>query len=464
MRNYSDNAQRAMFQELRENLDSYAFTGLVSEDLGIGTGADKLTSFQDTYFKRIMPETAKRLYANSDVLQNIVDIPALDATREGFELTSDWDADGASDMISERLEELKIKEVLQKHLENYNLFSHGSIILPVIKENHNRNKDYLMRKSINDIQRIEALNVLGEEDFSVLFNVIDPFSPNYKKPEQFFIRGVPVNPNRLHWSVYKFFPLEHEGVSMLGKVLLASLALRVTNWSLATVMVEIQNKVLKVENLSAYSNQTADFANAQVNQRGSVINVIKNWMTSHKLLVIDKNDEYSRDMYSAAGIKETTDFFWEYLSAVTGMPQSAIKGQAQGTISTADTDALRYAEKIRTVYQYGVLKESLDFIIEYLKFEKTGKFFRTFGLQAQEIKFNIEFNQIWKPDAKEESEINLRNTQRGQIDIATGVRDPEQVRAENYPHLKDEPLPVLPETTDEPFDLEQSNRKLGMNW
>jgi hypothetical protein len=92
-------------KEIKQNLDSYAFSGLVSEALGIGTEADKLTTFNDYSFKRMQPTTARRLYASSDILQNIVDIPALDATREGFELTSNWDDEGASDLMNERLEE-----------------------------------------------------------------------------------------------------------------------------------------------------------------------------------------------------------------------------------------------------------------------------------------------------------------------------------------------------------------------
>jgi len=49
---------------VKANLDSTF--GLISENLGIGTATDKLTSFNDFNFRRINPEEARRIYANSD--------------------------------------------------------------------------------------------------------------------------------------------------------------------------------------------------------------------------------------------------------------------------------------------------------------------------------------------------------------------------------------------------------------
>lgn len=369
-------------------------------------------------------------------------------------------------MMMERLEQLNFQEVLRCHLENVRLYSRGSIILPIIRESTPSGGIAVHlgdRLSINTIQRIDSLNVLSEDDFDLFFNVVDPFSPNYKKIDTAFIRGIPVHPSRYFWNANKFFPIENEGVSVLHKVLLAALALRISNWSLATVMIEVQNKVLKVENLDEYARQddaSPDFRSG-TGARTKVMDQIKRWMTSAKMIVINKEDDYERTMYSATGVKEATDFFWEYLSAVTGMPQSAIKGQAQGTISSADVDARRYVEKIRTEQQFKTLKPIIMGVVRLLKFEQKSKFGRTFGLAADDIQFELEFNQIWRPDANEESTIKLRDTQRGQIDIATGVRASDQVRRDNYPELEDEPLPEIPEQP-EPAQLlnQQAMQKL----
>lgn len=427
--------------------DSYAYTGLISESLSIGTGADKLSSFDDFSFRSIHPVAARRIYANSDILQNIVDIPPLDATREGFTLTSPRDDDGASEIMQERLEELKILDCLRKHAQNVRMYTRGSIFYPVIRE-HNSEQSIAEALSINMIERIEGINVFEEDDFEFYINTTNPLQPNYYDHEKAFIQGQAIHPSRYKWNAYKFFPRENDGVSMLQKVMLACLALRVTNWSLATVMIEVQNKVLKIENFDEYARQEdtdPDFRTSTGSRQEGVIGAVKRWMTSAKMVVLNKSDEYERQMYSATGVAEATQFFWEFLSAVSGMPQSAVKGQAQGTISTADTDARRYAERVRTEIQIQMMQPTLRWVIKLIKNEKQGKFYQKFGINGNDIKFDIDFNQIWNPDAKEEAQIKLINSQRGIADIKAGIRDPDQVRAELYPELQDEPLPEIPE-------------------
>jgi phage-related protein (TIGR01555 family) len=444
--NFSKGVMNEMVREIRSTLDSYAFTGLVSQDLGIGTGDDKLTSFNDFTFKYISPNAARRLYGNGDILQNIVDTPAMDAVREGFELTSDFDEFDASKIMTQRLKELCIDTVQREHLENIALYCRGSMVMPVCKEWLDVPKQNPL--SVNLIRRVEAFNVLPEDDFEFMANTIDPFKASYMKPMATFVRGQQVDETRFKWDAYKFFPRENQGVSMIAKVLLACLALRVTNWSLASVMLEIQNKVLQVENLDNYAMQDGgiDLRASQVAKREGVMERIKRWMTSQKMLVIDKNDTYTRQMYAATGTKEATDFFWEFLSAVTGYPQATIKGQAMGTISAADVDSRRYAQKIKTEKQDRHLRPLVMYLINILKYEQHGEFYRKFGSRVSEINFNLKFNNIWKPDELGEAQIKLTNSQRGQIDVQNGVRDADQVREELYPNLEQFDFPTEGET------------------
>jgi phage-related protein (TIGR01555 family) len=441
------NVGQMLSKELKQNLDSYAFSGLVSADLGIGTSDDKLTSFNDYFFRSMSPNASRRIYGNGDILQNIIDIPAHDATKEGFTLTSDYDDMGASKMIMDRLEELCIDQVFKEHLQNRNIYDDGSTIRPYIKET--LQTPLSNRLSINTINRVESLDVITPDYFSVDINNVDPLAPNFNKPKMMLLNGTPVDMSRVIWNTYKYFPLEQVGVSQLHKIMLACLALRVSNWSLATVMIEVQNKVLKVADLDAYSqqeNSAPDFRNRnRARDRESVVGMVKRWLTSSKMMVIDKDDDYQRTMYSATGVKEATDFFWEFLSAVSNRPQAVVKGQATGTISSADTDSLRYAESVRSNEQIQILKPALKRIINILKFEQRGAFYRKFGYKGADIHFEIEFNPIWRPDAKDEESIKLMKSQRGQIDIATGTRDADQVRRENYPLLDDEPLPEIPD-------------------
>lgn len=455
-------SNQKMLRDLKKNLDSYAFTGLVSENLGIGTEDDKLSSFNDLSFRILQPETARRIYANSDILQNIVDMPAEDATREGFKLTSSLDEDGASKIILERLEELKINKILEKHLKNINMYSEGSLVIPIIRESFENHNDE--RLSINAIERIEGINVLDEDDFSLFVNNTEPLDINYHKIDRVFIRGQVIHPSRFMWDAYKYFPMENQGVSKLQKVLLACLALRITTWSLSTVMIEVQNKVLKVADLDSYADQDnmPDFANTKTSKRTLVINKMKRWMTSSKMLVIDKDDSYERQMYNVTGLKETTDFLFQYLSAVSKQSQASIKGQALGTISGSDTDAKQYASKLRSDEQESRSRPIIEYIINLIKNEKQGKYYKKFGLLGTQINFKLEFNQIWKADETENSVNRLRDSQRGQVDISTGVRSADQVQAELYPENIEEPLPEMPEnlTAKEIADMQREHQRL----
>lgn len=454
--NYPKHLQRELLKDLRSKLDSYAFTGLVSQDLGIGTGEDKLTSFEDYTFKYIAPTTARRIYANGDVLQNMVDVPAIDATREGFELTSEYDQWDASKIMTKRLQELCIDDVLREHLENVAMYSRGSMVMPIVDEYLDLKSEDML--SVNLIRRVEAINVLPEDDFTFIFNTTDPFKASYMKPRQTMVRGQVLDPTRFTWGVYKYFARENVGVSLLSKVLLACLALRVTNWSLASVMLEIQTKVLKVENLDNYAQQEGgvDLRGATATQREGVIQRVKRWMTTQKMLVIDKADDFSRQMYSASGQKEATDFFWEYLSAITGYPKATFTGQPLGTISAADVDARRYASKIRSERQFKYCLPVLRYLINILKFEQTGEFYKKFGMKAADIHFDIDFKRIWQPNELEAAQIKLTDSQRGQIDIQNQIRQPDEVRQELYPDLEEFGFPVMPENEPDEIKLQKT--------
>ncbi len=86
-------------------------------------------------------------------------------------------------------------------------------------------------------------------------------------------------------------------------------------------------------------------------------------------------------------------------------------------------------------------------------------------MTAYDINFDIDFNQIWKSDEIEEADIKLKNSQRGQIDITSGVRQPDQVRKENYPELAEEILPTIPEQEDgdDILEAQQQEGKLLSN-
>jgi phage-related protein (TIGR01555 family) len=454
--NYSKHQTQHLLKDLKSKLDSYAFTGLVSQDLGIGTADDKLTSFDDYTFKYIAPSTARRIYANGDVLQNMVDVPAMDATREGFELTSEYDEFDASKIMTKRLQELCIDDVLRDHLENIATYSRGSMVMPIVDEYLPLQSHDML--SINLIRRVEAINVLTEDDFTFIFNTTDPFKASYLRPMQTMVRGAIVDPTRFQWGVYKYFARENIGVSLLSKVLLACLALRVTNWSLASVMLEVQNKVLKVSNLDNYAQQDGgvDLRGNTATQRDNVLTRIKRWMTTQKMMVLDKDDDFTRQMYSASGTKEATDFFWEYLSAITGYPKATLIGQPLGAITAADVDARRYAQKVRSSLQFKYCLPVLRYVINLLKFEQSGEFYKKFGMRAADIHFDIDFKQIWQANEQEQAQIKLTDSQRGQVDVQNGVRSADQVRAELYPDLDEFEFPVLPENEPSELDLQKT--------
>lgn len=411
---------------------------ITSETIGMGTPDDKLNYFQYT-LRRISPSLAKIIVINADMIQNIVEIPAALCSGNGFNVKMKLNGETLDDSkidnwIEERWKELKIKTKNQKLIETYNIFQDGVLVYPVIEEviqsNLFSNNKYEEKLSMSNIKKLKGINIIDPEDFSINEMIQSPLSVDYKNTKNITISEAGrVHDTRYKWFVKRYYSRYNIGVSKLDKCLMTATALQVAIWGVASMMTELQTKILRLPTFAP----TGRFAGS------NLVSKIKNFMSSNKMMILGEGEEFIREGLNVTGISEMTNYLWEHLSYLTREPQAIIKGISLGQLTGSNVELHRYSQGLNKEYQETVLEPFLLYILKILAYEQDGYIYQTLRNKIEDVKFEIEFKPIFKTTPEEEEDLLNRKVQRGSAEINAGISTNIQKAEELYPHRADNP-------------------------
>lgn len=285
----------------------------------------------------------------------------------------------------------------------------------------------------------------------------DPREANYGKPEIYMLRnlGVPVSapgvPGELgqpappstyaslisfvHESRLLIFPGQavgrRERVQMRGWG--DSIFTRIdevlsqygTTWgSLTNLMTDWSQGVLKIKGL-------AQLIAAQGNKTGGLLanrllglNLSK---SVAKTLLIDSEEEFSREVAPLTGIADILQQFALRLAAAADMPVTLLMGQAPaGLNATGASDVRFFYDRIRAK-QRKRLAPNVRALARLMLLAKDGP---TKGVEPD--RWAVVMNPLWQPTDSEQADVLLKVAQRDQIEIAAGVVTPEEVAASRH--------------------------------
>jgi phage-related protein (TIGR01555 family) len=419
---------------------------IVSESLGIGFNGSDPTEAITTQDRFYSGSDARNWHRSLDTVSAIIDTPSKDALRNGFKIKTNYDDLGIGEMVLEKLKELKFNKKAFRYLIDTKLYSRGATVYPIIKQSGMDQRRTFLNTPLlkSNIQKIECLNIIPEEQISFMMQNYDPHATGYGEIDKFYIQGAQMAENRYLHYVESMDIYRNRGVTMLDKILTGCKGLAIAEWTIQNLFLRYRALIVKYPAAQAVSQDPKQKAGLM-----KLIQQIKLQFTSKSVASVPDNYDFEYLETKFAGLKEGTDFLYEYLATTSKVPQSQIKGSAKGELASAEKDQRDYYE---TTVQSGEQKQKLtpllDYLIPYILWEQEGDVnykLRMNGINPDSITWDIEYNPLQSVNPLQDAQIKLINSQTNATEIQSGVLKPEEARAEAHPELED----FIPEGFDE---------------
>lgn len=388
---------------------------------GKANSKDKLTRQVAGARRKLSQEELSALYADSRIVQNIIEIPAEDMTRNWFTLRMK-DEQLARDIMS-KLADLNAKQAFKKMRTYERLRGDGFISLGVtqgskfaLNEPMDMNKLY----SVDYLHAFSSLKVneflINEDMFDIRYGQLEELRINRSSRNgiQTVESESAVHISRLLHDQTRRLEDEYQGQSLLEPMYDILTVLDTSLWSVGQILHDFTFKVYEskdIENLDSKDKQQ--------------LSMLMDFMfRTEALAMIGEGEKLTKQSTSVAGIKDLLDYVWDILSGAARMPKTVIKGQEAGTITGAQYDVMNYYSRI-VADQENDMKPHLEKLIRMLLMSEKELGGR---IDPDSLEWEIKFNPLWQVDSKTDAEIRKLTAETDQIYITNGVNTVDEVR------------------------------------
>jgi len=464
MKFFTDRKFNKMMKRL-DNMEKSAsrFDGLIDPLTTRGSAEDRTQRLRGTNII-IQNSTALNKYIANGFVQNIIEIPAEDATREWITITTNMDGDQSDldfpKMIQDRMKDLSIQEKIFNFIRYSRMYAKGSFLYYAVKANQVQEGEILSEPMPEEIKTIEFINVIDDSDRVTLtnLNMSNPLKKDYNKIK-FSIDAKEIHPSRLSWLVNSFIPSETTGISIVQTINDAIVAQDSGLWSSATVLQSMALNIFK-------SDEIADLSPTQ---KADLLAKIKHLMITFSSIALKNEEAFEQLTLTMTGMKEIFDFIFENLSGLSRIPKNILLGKAHGVVTAGEYDTLNHYANVSR-FQENKLRPILEKIIDLIIREQNGEIYAALGGNADELETEFTFNNLWKLDPVADADRELKFSQRDQIDVTIGKTSPQELRSldprykDLEPFVMDRTMPpdMTPPKVAEPMpedDLEVSEEK-----
>lgn len=388
---------------------------------GLGRrGVDKSVSARAAVFRPLPQKELAYVYAGDGLGANICDVPAADAMRNGFKIEGDDD----KETLLLQCEDLKLPQHAQQAHSYARAFG-GAMLVAIYEHDASpldkppspgakvtKFKVYgRARIVVKQTDIVTDVNSKYFEDVE-LFEVAKRYDGSYKLHASrcFPLKGLPVpdlpdidncDTDDLYWglshlqrvySAVSNFGAFYQGIGHLGQE-----------------MVIGKYKIANLEKM-LLSNDIKG-----VETRMEMISMQKSVL---KAVLMGKEEEFTRDALSFAGVADVFDRLMMVVSGVSRIPVTKLFGRsAAGMNATGEGDSRDYYDLIKAEQLY--LKEMLDWAIAQI----AGK-----AVEKRRVKFN----PVWTPSQNEELGMRERQQKIDSGYIADGVYSASTVQKNRF--------------------------------
>lgn len=381
---------------------------------------DKLRAQQPSMRTILTDEDISSLYATNSIIQNIIDIPAEDMTRNWFTLRCDDDQLGKN--IMSKLADLKAKAAFKKMRQYERLRGDGFISLGVTQSVPFTLYDPLDEKTIKSIDYIHPFSSMKVAEF--LMND-DVFSIDYGRLEavridrtsrngqvQVELGQSEVHISRLLHDQTRRLEEDEKGQSLLEPMYDVIKVFDTAVWSVGQVLHDFTMKVYK----------SADINDMDSKDKAQLSMIMDFLFRTEALALIGVNEELKKESTNVSGIDKLLDFGWDLLASASRMPKTVLKGQESGTIAGAQYDVMNYYARITAAQENEMTPHVERLIRLIMQSEEMG------GVDPESLEWEVKWNPLWQVDSKTDAEIRKLIAETDQIYITNGVLVVDDVR------------------------------------
>lgn len=366
----------------------------------------------------VSDQQCTHMYTYNGIAKAIIDIPADESMRNGFEIEIEgMDDDVINRQVQSLCEDLDVQYKFSEALAWADLYG-GSII--VVMADDGRMLDEPL--NYDSLRRIEKLKVFDKTNIVGSKQYQDASAPQYMDVEQYYINTFGSNPMWVHESrVLRFdggrLPLYQRNLRLgWGAKRYESIKDELERYCngheyALQALTRLSQDVVKLDGLTnILSMEGGDVA---VQKRMQMIDMVRSMMNS---IAIDGEDEYDRKGLSLSGIKELLEQFEIAICGITGIPATKLFGRSPaGMNSTGKADLENYYNMIENI-QKNKVKPNLVRLIEMLDA------CREYNLDLPDT-WHIEFEPLWSMSKAEKADIEKvkADAQRQKADAITSL-------------------------------------------
>lgn len=424
---------------------------LVSSSMGLGDSSSDPFENIDVREKIIYGAQARLLRRSLDVLGRVINSPIEDALKGEFTVKTNYDDYGVGKLIKERLEQLDINKALYDIAVASDIYSRGGVLYPVLREDGStRDRAHLNQSLRKDgIIQIEKLNVIPEDHFYFTVQNYDALARGFGEIDRLYVDGRYIHSSRHLHLINDLDIYTLRGSPLIDRVLVACKALAMAEWTIANLITRYRALVVKYPaQKEATANKTTWFNLQQI------IDDIKMKFTSKSVAAVPTGYDFEYLQTTFTGLNEATNFLYEYLSTVRRIPQSVIRGSAQGELASSTEDKRSYHAMIESEIRGKKFRRTILFISELSLYERNSELnsvLLDYGIRPGDVTLQVEFEPLQTSSPLEVAQINLLNTQRAALEIDKQISSPLQAQSELYPeretYIGGEPV------DSDPFDI-----------
>lgn len=379
-------------------------------------------------------------YESNGLFAKIIDTPAEEAVKHGFELEG-LSNDDIESFLFDSLDELDWEEIATTCIKWARLFG-GSMAVMLIDDGRGLEEplDWNNIKSIDDIRIYDRSRI--QPDYGTIFKY-DPHDPYRTRgsrlgmPEYYQVFSYGGNfivhdsrcltfqngvlPEITTNSLYRIW-----GVPEYLRISKAVRDAEVAHGSATKLLDRSVQAIYKMRDLSA--EMATEEGEDRVIRRLQAIDMAKGLLNT--IAIDGDGEEYDFRTFQFSGVSNVIDSTCNFLSAVTSIPQTILFGRSpSGMNATGHSDFENYYNYVERI-QKRMLRKNLRYLLTIIA---------KAGVKSGEIKeipnINIKFKPLWNLDETEEvaleqqkAQVQLTRAQVAQAYVSMQAIDPQEVR------------------------------------
>lgn len=412
--------------------------GIVNVLTGLGDVAKDKRQSATVEVKLMSYNSLAALYRTQPVAARIVDLPAHDMFREGFEASVSGDEE-AADELDEMCDELCVEKAMVDAVRYRGAYGGAAILIGA----NDGQAD--LSKPLNEeaIKSIDYLTVFDAFEAQPVEWETNPLKKGFGHPTMFQLNphmvGTGISPlSRVHASRFLVFQgaianrrqivEPAQGVNQgWGDSVFQRIADNIRDYDqtwqgINALMTDFAQSVYKIKGLAAALLSDKD---KTIKRRFQVINAGRSLIQA-TLLDAD-NEEFKRETTSLTGVADVQRENMVMVSAISGIPVTVLFGVSPGGMnSTGESDMRIWYDMVRAMQR----KEATPQLKRLLKLLLLSKDGPTGGKLPE--KFGVKFPSLQQQSPKEEAETRYIHAQTDQLALNMGTASAEDIARSRY--------------------------------